>query len=110
MSCKDSRALTSASGPLLRDGRGMKALFRQRTGGIFVPVPISVGRRAALTRRSRHKAGSRLLLRRSRRIRFRLEQAPLLDDAASHLGEPQIALARGHLEPAEGVLLGELEG
>src|SRR5207248_10697071 len=43
-------------------------------------------------------------------VALRLEQALLLDDAGSDVGEPQVSLARRQLEPAECVLLGEVEG
>ena len=48
---------------------------------------------------------------RGRRLAFglRCEQTLLFDDASRDIGESQVALARCQLEPAEGILLGEVE-
>jgi hypothetical protein len=40
---------------------------------------------------------------------LRLEQALLFNDSACHIGKPQIALPRGRLESAEGVVFREVE-
>src|SRR6478752_4783576 len=104
-----------------RDARRCLLVLLERVEAIAPAFPVdkhgeaSLGlARSLLERRKIKLAAAPWSTRRDelpsrRALLLGLEQALLLDDAARHVGKLEVALARGQLQAAERVLLGEVE-